>query len=211
MAVFSLNVVRADDLLVMRLEFVNLALDPDEAQRPRRLIRETAGAEALLIVHLPPQHISEMCVTEVASGDVTGIPDAGADRLPSFIAGESRLVFRLPDAVQSLPLTLEALLDWDRFEPMLALNEDTAGLQLPVPRAPTEHETAIELPWRLVLSPDRRATWTHRTQPFTSGASCGPRDSRQRLRFWDRRRPPHERAPSGRPICWRRPRSRTRS
>jgi hypothetical protein len=166
MATFSFNVVRADDLLVLRLEFVNLVLDPDEGQRPRRLVRDAAPADALIIVHLPPQHISEMCVTELASGDVTGIPHAGADRLPSFISDESRLVFRLPETMATLPLTLESLLNWNRFEPVLALDEDTAPLDLPVPRVPTGHETAIELPFRLVLSPDRRATWTHRTEPF---------------------------------------------
>lgn len=170
MAIFSLDVVRADDLLVMRVEFVNLALDPDESQRPRRMIRESAGLDALIVIHLPPQHIAEMCLTELESGDVTPFPSPV--RLPSIIANESRLVFRLPQRILSLPLTLDALLDWNRFEPVLALNEDTAEFERPRPRRPIDHETAIELPVRLVLSPDQRATWTHRTQPFTSGGAC---------------------------------------
>lgn len=170
MATFSLDVVRADDLLVMQIELVNLALDPDERQRPRRLIREPAGLEALIIVHLPPQHIAEMCLTELENGEVTGL--LGSDHVSSIIAGESRLVFRLPERIRSLPLTLDALLDWDRFEPVLALNEDTAELERPKPRRPTDHETAIELPVRLVLSPDQRALWRHRTQPFASGGAC---------------------------------------
>ena len=169
MATFSVDVVRADDLLVMRIDLVNLALDPDESQRPRRLIRDTGGIDALLIVRFPPQHIAEMCLRELATGDVT---DPGADHVPSIIAGESRLVFRLPGTMTSLPLTLEALLDWDRFEPVVALNEDTAELERPPLRPPTDQETAIELPVRIVLQPDQRATWTHRSKPFVSDGAC---------------------------------------
>jgi hypothetical protein len=169
MASLTLEVVRADDLLVLRLEFLNLVLDPDESQRPRRLVRESTADDALMIVHLQPQHISEMCVTQLASGSISGIPDAGADRLPSFIAGESRLVFRLPRDVASLPLTLDALLDWDRFETVLALDEDTASFPAHVPSAPGPRQTAIEMPFRLILSPCRGAVWAHRRQQPVNG------------------------------------------
>ncbi len=79
-----LNIRRADDLLVLRFEFVNLQLDPDEAAVPRRLVRTVpvGEADAIVIVHLPPQHIGEQVFPE---NDFTMF-DANSKRL---LAGET--------------------------------------------------------------------------------------------------------------------------
>ncbi|MER5638951.1 hypothetical protein ABT095_18550 [Kitasatospora sp. NPDC002227] len=84
-------------------------------------------------------------------------------------AGPSRLVFRLPPELGELPYDLSTLLGAVGFEPVLvpaALTEEAApspagsGLRPPEPT-----ETAIELPQRLLLSPQRRGGWTHATAP----------------------------------------------
>jgi hypothetical protein len=90
MSSFELNVCRADDLLVLRFEFVNLQIDPDEAAAPRRLIRSLpAGeADAMVIVHFPPQHIGEQVFAE---NDFHMFDNNSK----SFLAGETRLAFRV--------------------------------------------------------------------------------------------------------------------
>ncbi|MEN3307867.1 MAG: hypothetical protein V7603_4069 [Micromonosporaceae bacterium] len=162
---FVLHVVRADDLLVLRFEFVNLVLDPDEGSAPRRLVRAAPAEEALLIVHFPPQHIAEEAFQP-------GTVDFARASVSRFISGESRLGFRLPPDVQALPLTIDDLLDWDRFEAVLAPGareeppEDVAELGI---NMPLSHQTAIELPFRLTLSPGEHCRWEHRVRPFASG------------------------------------------
>ncbi|MEE2729982.1 MAG: hypothetical protein VYA55_04130 [Pseudomonadota bacterium] len=41
---------------------------------------------------------------------------------------------------------------------------------LPAPAAPKSHETAIEMPWRLLVSPSRKGRWLHARRPLTSPA-----------------------------------------
>ena len=159
MSTLTLDVVRADDLLVLRFELVNLVLDPDESRAPRRLIRTAAADDALVIVHFQPQHIAEECFRRGASG-IVGLP-APNEEVRSSIAGPSRLTFRVPERLESIALTLKDLLDWDAFEPWLAspdFDRDEIDLGLP-------HHTAIELPYRLVLSPDQSSRWHHAKEP----------------------------------------------
>jgi hypothetical protein len=42
------------------------------------------------------------------------------------------------------------------------------SLLRPVPRKPGDHETALELPWRVILSPSRNAAWFHLADAATS-------------------------------------------
>jgi hypothetical protein len=71
------------------------------------------------------------------------------------MAGESRLVFRLPEAMTRMPLTLPGLLSWETWDLVVA-----SGL-------PGDLETAIEFPWRLILSPVEEARWQHTLTPVT--------------------------------------------
>ena len=50
-----LDVVRADDLLVLSFEFVNLDFDVDETPVLPRLVRFSRDEDAFVIVHFPPQ------------------------------------------------------------------------------------------------------------------------------------------------------------
>lgn len=163
-----ISLVRPDDLLALTFELSNLALDP--TQTPPRLVRVDAGQAAFLIVHFPPQHIGE-----AGFKAAPGLPPAPVG---AVLAGPSRLAFRIPAGLAALPLTVPALLDWASYELVVAPNAlpDLAPVtgDLPSPRAPGLTETAIELPYRIILSPDASAQWGHALHAVASPAGRTP-------------------------------------
>jgi len=136
--------LRPDDFLFLEFEFDNL--QPTAGGSLERII---PGSPALIVIHFPPQHI-----TEQIFGTTTGTPLLRPP-VPTAMAKGSRLVFRLPDDTNRLPLTLETLLDWEGWELVTG-----SGL-------PGELETAIEFPWRVLLSPEVSARWRHKPTPVT--------------------------------------------
>lgn len=167
---FELNVRRADDLLVLRLEFVNLQLEPDEAVTPRRLVRIATDTDAMIIVHFPPQHIGE----EVFHESLIEFPPTSS----RLLAGETRLAFRVPPDFDSIPLTLVDLLDWARLEPILVQDEGPIELGaddflVQSIREPEPHHTAIELPFRLILSTRADSRWEHSSSPDIHNGCVG--------------------------------------
>ncbi|QJU59298.1 hypothetical protein HL653_17400 [Sphingomonas sp. AP4-R1] len=170
MSDFVLDIARADDMLLLRIACRNLALDPDASLQPRRLVRVDPDQPAILIVSFPPQHVAEQCFQDSA-GPLAGTPTDGR-RIGARLSGESRLVFRLPPDQPGLDLTLASLLDWSGLTPFLwrdladgsAVEEDPDfGVQMP-----QDFHTAIELPYRLTLSPDVTERWEHRTDAYAS-------------------------------------------
>ena len=161
---FELDVVRPDDLLVLRFQFFNLRLDPDG---PGRLVRIDPAADAFVVIAFQPQHLQEQVFEESEAGDEPLV----APPVVAVVARESRLAFRLPAEPAALALTLDVLLDWDRWEPSLAANALPAAptaAQLAArvrPAAPGPTQTSVELPYRLVLSPTEAGRWTHARLP----------------------------------------------
>src|SRR5262245_61260557 len=114
-------VIRPDDLVALRLELRGLSIS---AGKPPRL-RKTASGKAQLIVHFPPQAITEQTFFETRPPGTTnpprpdGKPDKpdppGGTETPSGppvrarISGESRLAFDVPDGF-NIPYTLESVL-----------------------------------------------------------------------------------------------------
>ncbi|UHL62675.1 hypothetical protein LSG25_11325 [Paralcaligenes sp. KSB-10] len=97
-------VVRPADLLALRFELHNLAVVPGT---PPRLKKDKPGP-ATLVVHFPPQSITEQTFYETKPGDAgTEVPTGPPVR--SRISGESRLAFTVPDDF-NVPYTLEGLL-----------------------------------------------------------------------------------------------------
>lgn len=106
--------------------------------------------------------------------DPKPLPLPGTGEFKARIAAASRLVFRVPPD-RRIPYTVEGLLDWRKLEPVLhpiaALGEDASVAELaaaPPISAPNANQTALELPYRLLISPNSTAIWTHRVQPFGS-------------------------------------------
>src|SRR5687768_12804898 len=100
---FSVDVHRADDLLVLRLDFYNLRIDSGAGGK--RLVPDAPG-DSFLVAGFPPQHVAEQAFAEDNANDPL-LPPPVAARL----AGESRLVFHLNPALLPLDFTLEAILD----------------------------------------------------------------------------------------------------
>jgi hypothetical protein len=163
---FELGVLRPDDLLVLRFSFVNLLPDPDDEGR---LSRVDESQDALVVVTFQPQHVQEQVFQEHRTD---GTPEPLAvPPVTSVAAGESRLAFRLPAATATLDLSLDSLLGWSDWEPVLAANalpQTPSAAQLEArtrPAEPADTQTSIELPYRLVLSPLDGAGWAHSVAP----------------------------------------------
>ncbi len=148
-----LSLIRPDDALVLHLEFVNLSLRPGGANLPPVLQAANPKEIACLIAHFPAQHLAEASFAD-PPGDG---PTPGPAPVGSRLSGPSRLVFELT-AGKTLPYTLRDLLDWG---PQSVLQ----SRQVPATRAeadigqPSELQSAIEAPYRLVISPDPGNGW----------------------------------------------------
>ena len=94
------SVVRPHDLLVVELHFHDLTRDPSGKK-----LLPAAGGEPLIVAHLPPQHLAEEAFERPPTTDA---PIAAA----SISAERSRLAFRVPAGTVSVPLQLDALLEF---------------------------------------------------------------------------------------------------
>lgn len=165
-----LDVVRARDLAVLRLRFVNLEL----VTGPTRLVRTDPDAPAFVLAELPPQALAEPVIwlKSDASLDEDGPPElpVDADGLPDMrlvAAGPTRLAFRIPPDVPSIPWTLPDLLVWASWEPVVSPYARSNGRSIGPPTEPPPADvTAVELPFRLLLSGDVHARWRARAEPF---------------------------------------------
>lgn len=103
------RLVRPADLLVLEVEPANLQVSDDG----ERLERIDPGAPAVLVIHFPAQHVAERAYFDFeTSQEPAGQPPIGA-----LAAGGSRLAFTLPDGVDSLPFTVDGLLNWAALTP----------------------------------------------------------------------------------------------
>lgn len=239
LAAFAVDVIRRDDFLFLRFGFSNLTLQAGGG-KPARLVKTEATKPAYITAQFPCQHIGEQAFVEGTGQPAPALPPIGAR-----LSGPSRLVFKLPDAVNEIPYTLEALLSWSDYElavaptalppptlpqlvqaagrdgvvavspravdgvggklgmrpeaiarPVTAIEakrpqtaivvsadprftaiKSTVGATLPVQALvvdlklrpeiaePTPLQTAIEAPYRLMLSPNRLAGWVHASAP----------------------------------------------
>jgi hypothetical protein len=177
---FSVEVVRPDDLLVVSLDFYNFKLGPAAGAGPPALERKGAG-HGFIVARLPPQSFGERAFFEATPGKpVPGEPPTSepldAPPVPARIAGRSELVFRVTDASFRLDFTLEAVLDLlTRSETVVqpTIQEPAGnpplGWQLRF-GGPRSKFTAVEAPYRLVLSPSLESRWQHAAQPVTDAA-----------------------------------------
>ena len=186
-----LAVLRPDDLLSVTFQFVNLGLQIEgggQASLVREPAQEAPGS--FVIVYFAPQNIAEQAFWERARDAAGGAvsfeqldsqggeldegdpgyekspnsseePDAGDVPVRARIAGRSRLAFRLPDEVDSLPYTLGALLDWSRLEPSLV-----ATALPPPPPPPRLLVRRLAVPGRTTTTVARAQIATAVTRPI---------------------------------------------
>ncbi len=171
---FSVEVVRPDDLLVVTLDFYNLHVAPTSGATPAQIARSGTG-NGFVIAHFPPQSFAERAFFEAAPGS-PGTEPLGASPVPSRIGGPSRLVFRISDTLLPLDFSLEEILR--------ALARSQQLVQSTIHQPPgtpaiggdshfggeRSQFTAIEVPYRLVLSPNAASRWEHAFAPVTDSA-----------------------------------------
>ncbi|QFZ20304.1 hypothetical protein [Saccharothrix syringae] len=150
----TLHLRRREDSLNLRVDLFNA--DLVQTGGGAELRKVTTGS-AYLVVHFPPQAVLERVLTDPLR--LADLP------LPTRVAGPSRLAF---DITAALPMaaTLDALLGWTGFTPRLAptaTSTQTASALV----APTDTQTALELPWRVLLSPNENGAWEHAVAPVT--------------------------------------------
>jgi hypothetical protein len=114
-----------------------------------------------------PQRKDQETETSLSALDMPGDVKARIGR-------PTRLVFKVPRTVR-IPFSVAGLLDWSGLElsvnPIAAISRVPTADQIakaPAIKQPTATETAIELPYRLVISPTSEVAWLHRLGPFTS-------------------------------------------
>ena len=156
-----LRLIRPDDLLVLDVYLTNLRPSADGTA----LERIDPDQSARLAVELPPQHVAERAYFQFNSYAEPVDPPP----VETLASGPSRLVFTIPDAVATVPLTIAGLLDWSRLSPSLAAGALPPGTDTgPAPAPPGDNDTFIEFPYRLLLSPVGAAQWWHRSAPRTA-------------------------------------------
>ena len=115
------------------------------------------------------------------SNNTTGDPQYVP--VKSRLSGPSQLVFELSDSTKSIPFDFEGLLSWREWLPIIAATAKTDAApkqartgSTPVPPIvdPTNpdtpgYATAIEMPYRLYLSPTERGGWAHSVDPVDHG------------------------------------------
>lgn len=140
-------------------------------------------------MHLPPQHVIEQAFGARVAGIVTheehGAGGGTSGVVGSRAAGPSRVSFAVPDAGLPIAYTLEAILELlnrstlgvaanaeepPDFSPAQWLSGLLYYFNPPVLAEPAPSETAIELPFRLILSPNERAGFSHATTPVRDGS-----------------------------------------
>jgi hypothetical protein len=186
----TISLLRPDDLLVLDVEAVNLNLDTSNPKHPMLVV--TDGTQpAYLVINFQPQCIADQAFFETdpkipknppqatpppgtATPTATPLPTGESALLTpgdvgARIADSSRLVFQLPANRTKIPFQMEALLNWAGLELVVSAvaavpdnNTYYPGLAV---TAPAPLETALELPYRLILSPTPNVGWEHSKTP----------------------------------------------
>lgn len=151
----SLVIRRREDLLRLVITPVDMTID----KATGRLT--PTGDVGLLVVNFGPQAVTEKAFPP----DVT--PPTGA--VPARLSGDSQLTFVVDSSVA---LTLSGLLSWAERAPSLSpigryLDGEVLPASLPVGKPPSPYVTMIEMPWWLVLSPNRLSSWTEQVRAKT--------------------------------------------
>jgi hypothetical protein len=104
--------IRVDDMLLFDVSLHGLSIQAD----PDGPVLERNSPDAILIVHFQPQAVGEEAFDDSSTTDDPSPLWAGALPAEARHAGPSRLAFRMPTGVETLPFTsagvLRAMADW---------------------------------------------------------------------------------------------------
>lgn len=162
----QVSLYRRDDLLDLRFDLYNLALDTSGASP----VLVPTASPAWVVAVFPFQSIGEY-VTAVGSPPPSEYAPTPVDHLAS---GPSQLAFEVPAGVNSIPFTVAGLLDWDVLSPLLpapAQEGGAAAASDPTgPVTPTSPPlTYVEMAWQLLVAPGTLSSWTSAPAPVAHG------------------------------------------
>lgn len=148
---------RREDLLRLTIKPVGMTIDKSTGRMT------PTGETGLLVVNFGPQAVTEKAFSPSAT------PPIGA--VPARLSGDSQLSFVIDGPVA---LTLSGLLSWAERDPYLSqigryLDGEVLPSNLPIGKLPSPYVTMIEMPWWLVLSPNRLSSWTEQVRAKTYG------------------------------------------
>lgn len=147
------RMLRTRDLIDLKLEALGCSIEPVDGGAEL-----VAGPDAVLVVHFPPQHIGEQVLQTMPAPPA---PPTGPAQ--HVAARPSRLAFTLPEGSR-IPYTLAAILGaLPALDLRVAETATPAGTYVDTrePQPPAEDQTAIEAPYRLVVSPSKRNAFRH--------------------------------------------------
>lgn len=127
----SLTLYRPEDMLELELVFTGYKKSPGNNS-----LQKTSGPQ-LLIVYFTPQALAEEAFEEsgeagsmsfsnnqpgAVKGNEKTVMNTQSPRYPAkaYLSGRSRLVFAIPSSMNTIPLTAAALLNWDKFTPVVS-------------------------------------------------------------------------------------------
>ena len=186
-------------MLLLDFKFVNFEYVRD----PKKTITSLQAIQnqpAYIIVSFPPQSIMEQAYLE-QDPNVQVLSDPQTLPIKSRISGPSQLVFQLPEAAQPIPIpiTIEYFLNILSTFPLKvapaalpSLNQnstmDDGENQSPEIRQPGPMETSIEVPFRLIISPNRYAAWVHALKEvMASQTPASPQKEVDWVELWQTR------------------------
>jgi hypothetical protein len=151
----SYLLIRPGDHLIVGCDLVGCKFVPAAGHGPGPVSITAAAPGARLVVTFPPQHLAE----QLQDADATTAPPSGVWQ--AVLAGSSRIAVALPENA-SVPFTISGVLAALGQYPLIS---DAGG-------------TAIEAPWRVVLTPlpapgDTVLQALHRSQPLDHDGVTG--------------------------------------
>ncbi|HEX4520005.1 MAG TPA: hypothetical protein VH063_10535 [Gaiellaceae bacterium] len=182
----SIAVRRSLDQCVLTLDLYNL--EPKYGGAVPVLHQTNTKQPSYLSVTLKPQHVAEQSfiLTDDAAHALKAQPDGTprtdpgaaptAPPVDSAVAGGTQLVFIVPASVldpntaHPLPFDTATLLNWSSLAMSVVPNAVAQGAKpthLDRPSAPGTLDTAIELPFRVQLSPVGSSAWVNAAEPVT--------------------------------------------
>jgi hypothetical protein len=135
--------IRADDHLILGVRWSGFTVSGTGSTA-----RLTAGAQARILILLPPQHVGEETSPPGSAAPLQLPAGGGGAFVPAWhgvLSAPTRLAFAV-SAGTLIPLTIEGVLAAVMNNPLLG----SVGV-------PGPDDTAIELPWRLVIAPRGRS------------------------------------------------------